>query len=126
MPELLIAKDTQEPDEELTFDFLSPEDVLIELVGEPGATSWDDVAFEYCHVLNGKDEVVGAATYEADYGGNLEYTIQQLIDFPGLGWFVVTGITGNSIRGDGWTTDDDMDFFVSGVRTATPDEIAKA
>ncbi|MBX5130769.1 hypothetical protein HJB53_30225 [Rhizobium lentis] len=111
------------------FDFASPEDVLIEVIMHDPAgskTDWKNFGIETTAVINTKDGVTGAASYEHDYGGFLDYTIQGLIDPPGEGWFVVHGITGQYHRGDGWMTDDDMRFDHQGVRPATPEEIAEA
>jgi hypothetical protein len=33
-----------------------------------------------------------------------------MIDCPGEGWFIVHGVTAVFSKGDGWTTDDDMEF----------------
>jgi len=116
-----------EVDYEEEFDFNSPEDVLIEVVGphdgDAGNTNWDNWSIETCSVINGVKGVIGAASYEHGYGCGLEYMVQSLIDFSGAGWFVVGGITGDYVRGDGWTTDDDMTFYCHGIRPATKEEI---
>ena len=46
----------------------------------------------------------------------------SLIDPPGEGFFVVEGMTGHYTRGDGWMTDDDMEFYFTGVRPATEED----
>lgn len=104
---------------EPTFDFNSPENVIIEVIG-----SEDDWLIEDCKIINPTDGVIGAASYENEFGGFLDYVIKDMIDFPGEGCFVVEGITGTYTRGDGWMTDDDMSFDYSTVRPATETEIA--
>lgn len=108
------------------FDFSSPEDVLFEVVGphdESGSrTDWRNFSIETCTIINFKEGVTGAASYDAEYGGFLDYTIQSMIDPPGEGWFVMVGITGEYHKGDGWVTDDDMTFDFKTVRPATEEE----
>lgn len=113
------------PAPEPKIDFDSPEDVLIEVVCnvEDVDRRWQDHSIESCTVLTGEnDDVMGAASYEQAYGGFLDYTIQDLIDCPGAGYFVVEGVTGTYTRGDGWMTDDDMHFAYKSVRPATAEE----
>jgi hypothetical protein len=108
------------------FDFNNPEDVLIEVVGE-GDLDWKNYTIESHTIIRSRDaETIGAAGYDAAYGGFLDYTIQGLIDCPGEGWFVVKGVTATFHKGDGWTTDDNMDFDCGDVSAATADEIALA
>jgi len=105
----------------------SPEDVLIEIVGphdnNPTNKSWKNWTIEQCVVIRGADGIMGAASYEQSYGGFLDYTIQDLIDPPGEGWYVVINITGNFTKGDGWTTDDEMTFYYERVRPALQFEV---
>jgi len=112
---------------EEVFDFSAPEDVLIEVVGphdDNGPTDdWKNFSMETCHVIRGKEGVTGAASYDASYGGFLDYTLQNMIDVPGVGWFVVEGITGEYHKGDGWMTDDDMTFEFKTVRPATDEDM---
>ena len=124
---------TPEPEVEYkeVFDFNSSEDVLIEVIDDEDADltlpNWKKHTVETCTVIWWENEnVTGAASYEASYGGFLDYTIEALIDCPGPGWFVVEGITGYYHKGDGWMTDDDMEFYHKGVRRATPEEILLA
>ena len=115
---------------EEVFDFTSPEAVLIEIVGphddNPANLKWENWSIECCTVIDGEDGVTGAASYEVSYGGFLDYTVEGMIECPGDGWFVVEGVTGYYHKGDGWMTDDRMDFYYERVRRATPEEIALA
>lgn len=125
----LTAAEAEPDHEPEKIDFNSPEDVLIEVVHNGNLTEvadWKQLCIESTTVLNGADGIMGAASYDHAYGGFLDYTIQDMIECPGEGWFVVEGITGNYIRGDGYTTDDDMDFDYKSVRPATAEEIAQA
>ncbi|WP_276122678.1 hypothetical protein [Pararhizobium qamdonense] len=128
MTQLILTPDAQ-ADEKEVFDFTAPEDVLIEVVmHDPRGPKhqWKNFSIEVCTVIAGKDGVTGAANYELSYGGFLDYTIQGLIQPPGKGWFVVHGITADYHRGDGWMTDDCMNFYHQGVRPATQEEINQA
>lgn len=109
----------KEPEEK--FDFSSPEDVLIEVIVGPEYK--EGYSIETCTIINSKDGVSGAATYDDRYGGFLDYMIQSMIDPPKEdGFYVVVGITGTYYRGDGWNTDDDMQFSFVEVRKATVKE----
>ena len=113
------------PEEEV-FDFNSPEDVLIYVIRDDnrhGYGDWKHHAIALCTVIKTTEGVVGAASYEHSYGGFLDYTIEGMIDCPGEGWWVVEKITGVYTKGDGWMTDDDMDFYYEAVRLATEEEI---
>ena len=126
-----ITPNDRAEDEPEVFDFSSPEDVLVEIVGPHDDNhdnkAWANWSIETCAVVGGANpEVTGAASYENSYGGFLDHRVEELIDCPGAGWFVVTGVTGSYYRGDGWETDDTMDFECTGVRPATEEEIALA
>lgn len=124
--ELIPIAETEEPE---VFDFSSPENVLIEVIMHDPAgptDDWKNFGIESTTVISGKDDVTGAASYEKSYGGFLDYTIQDMIDPPGEGWFTIVGMTGSYTRGDGWMTDDDMDFYHEAVRPATEEEIKLA
>lgn len=59
-------------------------------------------------------------------GVGVDWWLEQR-DIPEIqapGWYVIEGITGEYIRGDGWSTDDDEEWEYKGVRPATPEEIA--
>jgi hypothetical protein len=115
-------------DEPEVFDFNSPEDVLIQVTAEEDADwtlpHWKKHTIETCTIIRGKEGITGAASYEQSYGSFLDYTIQDMIDCPGEGWFVIVGVTAVYHKGDGWMTDDDMDFDYTDVRPATAEEIA--
>lgn len=108
------------------FDFTTGEDVLIEIVGPHDDNlanlDWDNWSFESCTVIKCQDGVTGAAQCEDQYGAGLEYTLKSAIDNPGAGWWVIPDITCTFIRGDGWTTDDDVDFKMGDIRPASDDE----
>lgn len=112
-----------EQEEEEIFDFSSPEDVLIKVV-QGDNDKWGGFSIDEYNVINrANPSVTGAASYEMSYAGFLDYTIEGMIDPPGEGWFVVEGMTGYYSRGDGYTSDDDMEFYYEKVRPATEEEI---
>lgn len=124
---------TEEDDHEEVFDFSSPEHVLIKVInlGEDRTGfhhgDWKRHQIESCTIIWRKNEnVSGAASYEASYGGFLDYTIEGMTDCPGEGWFVIENITGFYSHGDGWMTDDDMEFYFEKIRPATEEEIKLA
>lgn len=128
--ELDDIPDEADPHEE-KFDFSSPEDVLFEVVGphEPDKPldNWDNWSIESTTVINmANPDVTGAASYDANYGVGLDYLIKSSTTPPGEGWFVMPGVTGVYHKGDGWMTDDDMDFNFGEIRPATEDEIKQA
>lgn len=130
MMELTILSVTDEVQEE-RFDFSVPETILFEIVGphddNPTNLDWKNWSIETCTVIGGKEGVTGAASYQREYGGFLDYTVQNMIDCPGKeGWFAIENVTGYYHKGDGWMTDDDMELYIGGVRPATADEVAQA
>lgn len=65
----------------------------------------------------------GFASCEAD-NGCLDYAIELLLpNDPQDGCYVLEGVTGYYIRGDGWNTDDDTAMEFEQIRSATKDEI---
>lgn len=98
-----------------------PEDILIEVIIGEG-----ELLFETIQVISATN---GFASYEKSEGC-LDYMIQSRLgpeDFPnGGGWYVIEGCTGRWIRGDGWMTDDDAEFYPGAIRPATIEEIAQA
>jgi hypothetical protein len=127
MPCLEIIPDSEPDPFEERIDLTSPEDVLTE-IDYDGSTyekfSWNGFAIVSTTIIGGDEEFMGAASYEQAYGSFLNYTIEDLIECPKrLGWFVVRGITGHYSKGDGWSTDDNMEFYYEYVQPATQKEI---
>lgn len=58
-------------------------------------------------------------------GTGFDFWIDQFFTTLTLaeGWWVIEGITGDYIRGDGWMTDNDEDWSFEFVRPATQGEI---
>lgn len=115
--------------DEPTYDLSYPEDVLI-LVDESEISlscTWRSVGLEIVEVdIQGSaSEPAGAASYELSEGSGLEYCLESMIwPPPRWGFYVVEGVTANYYRGDGWETDDDMDFEFDLMRPATVEEMA--
>lgn len=117
-----------EPEIKEVFDFNCREAVLIEVVPDDSAYEkfdWLGWKVEWATIISSdNDEVSGAASHEQAYGGFLEYMIEGMVECPkAAGWYVVEGVTGHYTRGDGWTTDDDMDYYYESMRPATAEEI---
>lgn len=124
---LLVVAETEEDcvDDE-TYDFSHPENVLIQVVKSENGFTWKGFKIEHATVMASfEDTVSGIASYEQSYGGFLEDRMEEIIDCPYKeGFYVIVGVTGAYFRGDGWSTDDDMDFYCEDVREATAEEIA--
>lgn len=56
-------------------------------------------------------------------GEGFDYWLDQVDEMEVPGTYVIEGIIGHYMRGDGWTTDDDVDWEIGVVRPATPEEI---
>ena len=121
--------DTRQDEE--VFDFSSPETVIFEVLAHDNADQsrpdWKFHSIEASTVIaTANPFVTGAASYEVSYGGFLDYTIQDLVDCPGEGWWILEDVTGHYYKGDSRCTDDDMEFYCGKVRPATTQEIEKA
>lgn len=57
-------------------------------------------------------------------GVGMDYWLHEYVDIDECGWWMIEGIVGHYMRGDGWMTDDDVDWDYKNVRKATPNEIA--
>ena len=81
--------DENEAQPDLDFDFDHPEDVIIEVGGpyddNPDNKNWDNWSIESAVVIDTSAGVIGAASYEQDYGGFLDYVIADIIDVTGKG-----------------------------------------
>lgn len=124
---ITYAEEETEDNYKEVFDFNSPEDVLIlvETSGINKTGDWKGFTIVEATVISGKEGVTGAASYEQSYGGFLDYTLERIVDCPKKqGWFVVEKVTGAYFKGDGYTSDDDMEFYCEGIRPATDEEIA--
>ncbi len=124
--EITAAEDSQ-PGKE-TFDFSRPETVLFNVIkteGKHEKFEWTGWEVEDASVIaSEKPDVSGAASYESSYGGFLNYVVEDLAECPKKeGWFILESVTGSFSRGDGYTTDDDMDFYAGKTRPATQEEI---
>lgn len=88
------------------------------------------VLFRYWRVCNEKPEVE-----VLDYDGEssimwlnesvgINYAITDIlpIDIELDGVYVIEGIHGQYFRGDGWTTDDDEEWYFDFIRRASPSE----
>lgn len=125
MSDMLVSEQQEEHHIE-TFDFSTPESVIIRVFKDPlggyGIPTWKGYSIEDATIIKCCDRVTGAVGYEMSYGGFIDQTIMNMTDCPGEGWFVVEDITGEYHHGDGWTTDDDMTFDYKRIRPATQEE----
>lgn len=116
------------------YRFSLPEDVIFWVEHDPDMEpskydrSWSQKLIHDVRVLHydsDPEDVVGACTYDDSYGAGLDYLIRSEISYPGDGIWVLEDITAVYNRGDGWETDDDMDFYPGQLRPATIEEMIK-
>lgn len=91
----------------------------------------------WTHFAGGRHLPVGLQIEEIDYdegdaaieaeGGMLDHAVYELLDPAevGPGWWVIEGFNVHYIRGDGWMTDDDADFYCDDIRRARWSDIAR-
>ena len=117
MAEMTFTEDEFDPFEE-KFDFDCPEHVLFYYCGEGSL-------IEIHEIMSDNEEVTGAASYENSYGGFLDDVVWDMLEKPiSKGFWVLMDVTGCYHKGDGWSTDDDMDFYCGELRKATDEETA--
>lgn len=88
--------------------------------------------------VNGKNEkpstykwdievlVNDGSTHWIQEGMGFDYFFDEYFedkDFPDPGFYVIENIVGQVVLGDGWTTDNDEDWYMSNPRKATPEEM---
>lgn len=124
-----VAVDDKDVDPfEERVDFSSRETVYFYVVYDPerwGSHGWRNYSVDTIYI-DGKDGIMGAASYEDAYSGFLDYVIEGMCDeITTEGWYVLENFHGVYTRGDGYSTDDDMDFYSDDPRPATSEEISK-
>jgi hypothetical protein len=74
-------------------------------------------AYRYDYDVPAYDD--DSAVFWISEGEGFDYWLDQSpeIDEPGI--YLFEGVTGDYIRGDGWTTDDDVDWNIRSVRKIT-------
>jgi hypothetical protein len=74
------------------------------------------------------DYACGAGcTFYIQEGMGLEYFVDTYgEEITGPGYWTFVGVHGVYYRGDGWTTDDDEDWYFDELRPSTPEEISEA
>lgn len=65
----------------------------------------------------------GGCVFWINEGVGFDFWFDEHVDFIAPGYYVVEGITGSYIRGDGWMTDDREYWEFTNIREATRDEI---
>ena len=120
---MLIA-DLETDEDNMEYDFSVPEDVFIEVIKDPSDhRSWKKLSIEFTSVMPGDNQMSGAASFEND-NGFLDYTIEDMCEEPiSAGYYICEHITAVYYKGDGYVTDDDMDFDCKRLRPATQEEI---
>ncbi len=109
----------EEDDEKIDFNY--PEDVIFEVI------NLDDTGKNRSienHIVINNSNITGTATYEDSYGCCMDYHIDCILEYGTPdGVYVLVDVTGYWTKGDGWTTDDDLDVYYDHIRPATPEEI---
>lgn len=70
------------------------------------------------------DADISSCVFWINEGMGIKYWIECYLDLELPGFYVVEGITGEYIQGDGWTTDDDEEWDFLRCRRATEAEIS--
>lgn len=105
------------------FDLSFPEDVLIEVLhNKREPRGWYVVEALVLGSSFGS-KILGAATYEQDYGCLLHYVIKDLIlGKPDEGFWVVLGVSADCKKSYFWRRDDDIKFLYQDMREAAEEE----
>jgi hypothetical protein len=74
-----------------------------------------------CEVL---DHDYDTSVFYIGEGMGMEYWLDEHIEFPAPGHYVIEGIKGEYIKGDWGFTEDDEEWEFASIRPATADEIA--
>ena len=77
----------------------------------------------YEHDYDVHDFDLDSSVFYINEGMRFDYWFDKHVEFPSDGTFVIEGVCGEYVRGDGWMTDDDEDWDYKEVRLATPEEI---
>lgn len=126
--EFLEAQQDGEHESEI-FDFTTGEDCIFEVIG-PGMDRkcergfWKDHQIEDFYVL-ANHGTTGALSYDQSYGTGVKHILESMLyphEVHGPGVYVIEEVTCYFTRGDGWMTDDDVDFDYRLVRPATIEE----
>lgn len=121
------------PDSEPEWEYPKPgkSTILFELIEEPTYcwTRWDPDQKKHVMVGLEIEEIQhegGSAAIEAEQG-MLDHAVYALLDHEEhtAGWWVIEGFYGRFIKGDGWTTDDDVDFECDEIRPARWSDMEK-
>lgn len=95
--------------------YKDPGDILVR-VGDPNVPkTWEVLDYDSGSSCFYMDELGFRYLFE-------EYW-SDLFEAHPPGVYVIEGSTGAYFRGDGWTTDDDAEFYPGTIRPATDDEI---
>jgi hypothetical protein len=109
----LTVMETDEDDFQLP-SYRDPGRILVRYHG-PG----ESVYRHDCEVLD-----YDGSVFWISEGVGFDFWLEQYVDFPEPGVYVIEGITGEYIRGDGWTTDDDEEWDYTSIRQATEEEVS--
>lgn len=93
--------------------YSDPGRVLVHIIG-PGEMG----VYEYESEVLDHD----GCTFWIQEGTGFDFWLDSF-DFDSPGYYVIEGIVGCIIRGDGWESDDDERWSYKSVRKATPEEI---
>lgn len=114
MPELQIAVEEGADDDCQPPSYKTPGRILVRYLGPNGGRV-------YRHELEVLDYDADSSVFWISEGVGFDHWLDDC-DFPEPGVYVVEGITGEYIRGDGWHTDDYEEWDFKGIRPATEAE----
>ena len=111
MADFTVIEADDEDADEPKFDFSQEETLLVAL---------DDGNVYHVSVIS---DTQGWCSCELFYDGAIDYMVEEACSFDDpFGVYVIEGCTGTYIKGDGWMTDDDAEFYPGTIRPATPEE----
>lgn len=95
--------------------YQTPGDILVRVDDPADPKTWE--------VLDYDDASVCFYISEFGFPFMFEHEWSDMFEEHPPGVYVIEGTTGTYRRGDGWTIDDDVDFYPGAIRPATEDEI---
>ncbi len=122
MTEIEIAED---PDESREWDppsYKTPGRILVRSHG-PAEPYEDGRPSVYRFSTEVLDHDSNSSVFWINEGVGFDFWLDSVDELEKPGVYVIEGITGDYIRGDGWTFDDDEEWDWQSVRPATQTEI---
>lgn len=113
-----IRLDIENTDPEPVYDFSTEEQLVVHV--DPNEYTF---GVDVISVVTPDGKIPGWASCEYETSNCLNYMLSAVATLPKeSGYYIVEGVTGYYIRGDGWTTDDDAEMSIKLMRPITEQE----